>query len=96
MGKISGNSAILKDRVNKEFVREPQIRIPPQKPQQLLRGTNLARTGEKFSKTVLSHYVQPLSRTLKSKKPVIKDIKVNGDKYKRPNEIKLQSLLNKI
>ncbi|CAD7671193.1 unnamed protein product [Nyctereutes procyonoides] len=68
----SRDSAILKDRVNKEFVREPQIRIPPLKPQQLLSGTNLARTGEKLPN-------------------IVKDIKVNRDKYKRPNEIKLQS-----
>ncbi|XP_006744811.1 cytoskeleton-associated protein 2-like [Leptonychotes weddellii] len=94
LGKSSGNSAVLKDRVNKQFVGKTQIRIPPIKSQQLSRGTNLARPGEKLPKTVPSHNVQTLSRNQASKKPVvkdIKDIKVNRDKYERPNETKLQS-----
>uniref|UniRef100_A0A673SZX5 Cytoskeleton associated protein 2 like n=1 Tax=Suricata suricatta TaxID=37032 RepID=A0A673SZX5_SURSU len=93
LGKSSGNGAILKDRVNKQFVRKTQIRIPPVKSQQLSRGTNLARPGEKL-KTAPYHYVQTLSRTRASKKPVvkdIKDIKVNRDKSDRPNETKVQS-----
>ena len=92
MGKSSRNSAVLKDRASKQFVGETQIRIPPVQSQQLSRGTNLARPGEKLPKTVSSHYVQTLSRTRASKKPVvedIKDIKINRDKYEKPNEAKL-------
>ncbi|XP_040352693.1 cytoskeleton-associated protein 2-like isoform X1 [Herpailurus yagouaroundi] len=94
LGKSSGNSAFLKDRVNKQFVGKTQIRIPPVKSQQLSRGTNLARPGEKLPKTAPYHYVQTLSRTQASRKPVvkdIKDIKVNRGKYERPNETKVQS-----
>ncbi|XP_059044347.1 cytoskeleton-associated protein 2-like [Mustela lutreola] len=94
LGKSSGNSAVLKDRVNKQFVGKTQIRIPPVKSQQLSRGTNLARPGEKLPKTVPSHNVQILSRTQAPNKPVvkdIKDIKVNRDKYERPNETKFKS-----
>ncbi|XP_027478202.1 cytoskeleton-associated protein 2-like isoform X1 [Zalophus californianus] len=94
LGKSSGNSAILKGRVNKQFVGKTQIRIPPIKSQQLSRGTNLARPGEKLPRIVPSHNVQTLSRNQASKKPVVKDrkdIKVNRDKYERPNETKLQS-----
>ncbi|CAD7676642.1 unnamed protein product [Nyctereutes procyonoides] len=94
LGKGSGNSAVLKDRVNKQFVGKTQIRTSPVKSQQLSRGTNLARPGEKLPKTVPSHNVQTLGRTQASKKPVvkdIKDIKVNRDNSKRPNESKLQS-----
>ncbi|XP_022376168.1 cytoskeleton-associated protein 2-like [Enhydra lutris kenyoni] len=94
LGKSSRNSAVLKDRVNKQFVGKSQIRIPPVKSQQLCRGTNLSRPGEKLPKTVPSHNVQILSRTQAPKKPVvkdIKDIKVNRDKYERPNETKFKS-----
>ncbi|XP_039087659.1 cytoskeleton-associated protein 2-like [Hyaena hyaena] len=94
LSKSSGNGAVLKDQVNKQFVGKTQIRIPPVKSQQLSRGTNLARPGEKLPKTAPYHYVQTLSRTQASKKPVvkdIKDIKVNRDKYERPNETKVQS-----
>ncbi|KAF3818475.1 hypothetical protein GH733_011892 [Mirounga leonina] len=92
LSESSGNSAFLKDRANKQFVGETQIKIPPVKSQQLSRGTNLARPGEKLPKIVSSPYF--LSRTHASKKLVvkdIKDIKVNGDKHERPNETKLQS-----
>lgn len=91
MGKSLGNGASLKDRANKQFVGETQIRIPPVKSQQLSRGTNLARPREKLPKRVPSPYVQILSRTQASKKQVVKDIKyikVNGDKYERQNETK--------
>ncbi|XP_046518973.1 cytoskeleton-associated protein 2-like isoform X1 [Equus quagga] len=92
MGKSSVNSAVLKDRVNnKQFVGETQIRIPPVKSQQLSRGAHLARPGVKPQKTVSSHVVQTLSRIQASKKPVVKDIKVNRTRYERPNETKLQS-----
>lgn len=89
LSKSSGNGASLKDRANKQFVGETQIRIPPVKSQQLSRGTNLARQREKLPKRVPSPYVQILSRTQASKKQVVKDIKyikVNGNKYERQNE----------
>ncbi|XP_065747507.1 cytoskeleton-associated protein 2-like [Phocoena phocoena] len=94
LGKRSVNSTVLKDRVNKQFLEETQIRIPPEKSQQLSRGTDLARPGGKPPKTVSSHFVQTLNRTQASKKTVVKDIKnikVNRGKYERPNETKLQS-----
>lgn len=91
LGKSSENKAVLKDRVNKQFVRETQIRIPPVKSQQLPRGADLARPGEKPPKIDPFHSV---NRTQTSKKPVVKDIKdlkVNRGKYERSNETKLQS-----
>nr|XP_030693239.1 cytoskeleton-associated protein 2-like isoform X1 [Globicephala melas] len=94
LGKRSVHGAVLKDRVNKQFLEDTQIRIPPEKAQQLSRGTDLARPGGKPPKTVSSHFVQTLNRTRASKKTVVKDIKnikVNRGKYERPNETKLQS-----
>ncbi|XP_004322154.3 cytoskeleton-associated protein 2-like isoform X2 [Tursiops truncatus] len=94
LGKRSVNTAVLKDRANKQFLEDTQIRIPPEKAQQLSRGTDLARPGGKPPKTVSSHFVQTLNRTQASKKTVVKDIKnikVNRGKYERPNETKLQS-----
>ncbi|XP_008055298.1 cytoskeleton-associated protein 2-like [Carlito syrichta] len=89
LGKSSVNSAVLK-----EFVRETQIRTLPVKSQQLSRGPDLARPREKPPRTVSSHFIQALSKTQLSKKPVVtdtKDIKVNRGKYERPNKTKLQS-----
>ncbi|XP_004686046.1 PREDICTED: cytoskeleton-associated protein 2-like [Condylura cristata] len=93
LSKSSMNSTVLKDRVNKQFVGERQIRVPPIKSQQLSRVADLARPGEKPPKTVPSHFVQTVSRTQASKKPAVKDIKnikVNRGKYESTNE-KLRS-----
>ncbi|XP_057598450.1 cytoskeleton-associated protein 2-like isoform X2 [Hippopotamus amphibius kiboko] len=93
LGKRLVNGAVLKERINKQFVRETQIRIPPVKSQQLSRGTDLTRPGGKPPKTVPSHLVQTLNRTQASKKTVVKDIKnikINRGKSQRPNETKLQ------
>nr|XP_027807870.1 cytoskeleton-associated protein 2-like [Marmota flaviventris] len=75
LGRSLGNHAVLKDRVNKQFVRKKHINTVPLKSQQLSRGANLARPGEKPLRTVSSHFVQTLSQTQASKKPVVKDIK---------------------
>ncbi|KAG8509673.1 Cytoskeleton-associated protein 2-like [Galemys pyrenaicus] len=94
LSKSSMNSAIPKDRVNKQFVGETQIRVPPKKSQEFSRGTDRARPGEKSPKTVSTHFVQTVSRTQASKKPVVKDIKnikVNRGKYESTNEGKLRS-----
>ncbi|XP_011823407.1 PREDICTED: cytoskeleton-associated protein 2-like isoform X1 [Mandrillus leucophaeus] len=94
LGKSSVNSAVLKDRVNKQFVGETQSGTFPVKSQQLSRGANLARPGVKPSRTVPSRFIQTLSTVQSSKKLVvknIKDVKVNRSKYERPNETKLQS-----
>ncbi|XP_045406022.1 cytoskeleton-associated protein 2-like [Lemur catta] len=88
VGKSSVNSV---DRINKQFVGETQIRILSIKSHQLLRGTNLARAGEKPPRTVPSCFNQSLSKTQSSKKPVVNQIKVIRNKYERPNESKLQS-----
>ncbi|KAL2774200.1 cytoskeleton-associated protein 2-like isoform 2, partial [Daubentonia madagascariensis] len=91
LSKSSVNNVVLKDRINKQFVGETQIRTLPIKSHQLSRGTDLARPGEKLPRTVPSHFNQTLSKTQSSKKPVVKEIKVNRSKYERPNETKLQS-----
>ncbi|PNI14635.1 CKAP2L isoform 1 [Pan troglodytes] len=94
LGKSSVNSAVLKDRVNKQFVGETQSRTFPVKSQQLSRGADLARPGVKPSRTVPSHFIQTLSKVQSSKKPVvkdIKDIKVNRSQYERQNETKIRS-----
>ncbi|XP_031297117.2 cytoskeleton-associated protein 2-like isoform X1 [Camelus dromedarius] len=94
LNKSSVNSAVLKKTVNKRFIGETQIRIPPLKSQQLSRGKDLARPGAKPAKTVPSHFVQTVNRTQASKKPAVKDIKnikVKMGKYERSNETQLQS-----
>uniref|UniRef100_A0A2K6GPJ5 Cytoskeleton associated protein 2 like n=1 Tax=Propithecus coquereli TaxID=379532 RepID=A0A2K6GPJ5_PROCO len=91
LGKSSVNSAVPKDRINKQFVGETQIRILSIKSHQLSRGTDLARLGKKNPRTVPSHFNQTLGKTQSSKKPVVKEIKVIRNKYKRPNETKLRS-----
>ncbi|XP_032099556.1 cytoskeleton-associated protein 2-like [Sapajus apella] len=94
LGKSSVNSAVLKDRVNKQFVRETQSRTLPVKSQQLSRGADLARPGVKSSRTVPSRFIQTLNKVQPSKKPVvknIKDVKVNRGKYEGTNETKLRS-----
>ncbi|XP_020942679.1 cytoskeleton-associated protein 2-like isoform X1 [Sus scrofa] len=94
LGKRSVNSAVLKERANKQFVGKTQIRIPPVTSQQHCRRADLSRPEGKTPKTVPSHYVQTLNRTQASKKLMAKDIKnmkVNRGKYERPNETKLQS-----
>ncbi|KAL0620104.1 Cytoskeleton-associated protein 2-like [Plecturocebus cupreus] len=94
LGKSSVNSAILKDRVNKQFVRETQSRTFPIKSQQLSRGADRSRPGVKPSRTVPSHFIQTLNKVQSSKKPVaknIKDIKVTRGKYERTNETELLS-----
>ncbi|XP_013378311.1 PREDICTED: cytoskeleton-associated protein 2-like [Chinchilla lanigera] len=93
LGKRLVNSAILKDKVNEQFVRKTQVRTLPVKLQQLSKGAELARP-EKPPRTVPSHFIQTLSRTQASKKPVvknIKDVKLNTGKYERPQETKVQS-----
>ncbi|XP_023573129.1 cytoskeleton-associated protein 2-like [Octodon degus] len=96
LGKSLENSAILKDKVNKHFVRKTQIRTLPAKLQQLSKGAEFARP-EKPSRTVPSHFVQTLSRTQAPKKPEIKnikDIKVNKGKYELSKVTKVQSYTN--
>ncbi|KAM6179266.1 cytoskeleton-associated protein 2-like [Erethizon dorsatum] len=93
LGKSLVNSAVLKDRVNKQFVRKTQIRTLPLKLQQLSKGAELARP-KKPPRTVPSHSTQTLSRTQASKKPVVKNIKdvmVNRGKCERPKDTKVQS-----
>ncbi|XP_008577547.1 PREDICTED: cytoskeleton-associated protein 2-like [Galeopterus variegatus] len=94
VGKSSVNSAILKNKINKQFVGETQIRTLPVKSQQLSRGADLAKSGEKLPRTVPSGFIQTLSKTQASKRPVVKDIKnikVNKSKYERPSETKVWS-----
>ncbi|XP_004475792.3 cytoskeleton-associated protein 2-like [Dasypus novemcinctus] len=93
LGKSSMNSAILKDRVNKQFSGKTQIRILPEKSQQLSRGADLARPGEKPRRTVPSSFVQSLGRTQASQKPVAKgqDVKVNWGNRERPRDTEGQS-----
>uniref|UniRef100_A0A2K6UDR0 Cytoskeleton associated protein 2 like n=1 Tax=Saimiri boliviensis boliviensis TaxID=39432 RepID=A0A2K6UDR0_SAIBB len=94
LGKSSVNSAVLKDRVNKQFVRETQSRTLSVKSQQLSRRADLSRPGVKSSRTVPSHFIQTLNKVQPSKKPVvknIKDTKVNRGKYEGTNETKLRS-----
>uniref|UniRef100_A0A2K5EUU0 Cytoskeleton-associated protein 2 C-terminal domain-containing protein n=1 Tax=Aotus nancymaae TaxID=37293 RepID=A0A2K5EUU0_AOTNA len=63
LGKSSVNSAVLKDRVNKQFVRETQSRTL----------SRFARPGVKLSRTTLNK-VQPSKKPVVKN---IKDIKVN-------------------
>ncbi|XP_037383705.1 cytoskeleton-associated protein 2-like [Talpa occidentalis] len=94
LSRNSMNSAVLKDRVNKQFVGETQIRVPPIKSQQFSREADLIRPREKPTKVVPSHFVQTITRTRASKKPVVKDIKntkINRSKYESTNETKLRS-----
>ncbi|ELW51473.1 Cytoskeleton-associated protein 2-like protein [Tupaia chinensis] len=93
MGKSPVNSAVLKDRVNKQLVGETQIRTLPVKSQQLSKGAGLTRPGEKHARTVPSHHIQTFNRTQVLKKPVVKDIKVSRSKYKELKETKSQSYL---
>uniref|UniRef100_H0VGW1 Cytoskeleton associated protein 2 like n=1 Tax=Cavia porcellus TaxID=10141 RepID=H0VGW1_CAVPO len=93
LGKSVMSSAVLKDRVNKQFVRKTQTRTLPVKLQQLSKGVELARQ-EKPSRTIPSHFSQTLHRTQASKKPVVKNIKdvmVNRSKYGQPKESQVQS-----
>ncbi|XP_006876503.1 PREDICTED: cytoskeleton-associated protein 2-like [Chrysochloris asiatica] len=92
LGKSLMNTAILKDSVNRQFVGKTQIRIIPVK-SQLSRGADLMKPREKNPKTVPSHSVKTLSRTLASKKPGAKDQEkeVNRATYERPNKTKLLS-----
>ncbi|XP_007957591.1 cytoskeleton-associated protein 2-like [Orycteropus afer afer] len=93
LGKSLINSAVLKDRGNKQFIGKTQIKILPVKSQQLSRGADLTRPKEKPSRTVPCHIVKTLSRTPASAKPVAKDqdIKAIRAEHEKPNETKLQS-----
>lgn len=91
LGKGPVNRTVLKDRVNKQFVKETRVVFPPVKSQQLSKGTNLARTREKKQKPVPSHFVQIVGRTQVSENTGVKNIKYNGKKYERPNKTKLTS-----
>ncbi|XP_023374603.1 cytoskeleton-associated protein 2-like [Otolemur garnettii] len=90
LGKSSVNNAILKDRMNKQSVGETRIRTLTLKSQQPSRGRDLARPGENPPRIAPSQLSQTLSKTQSSKKPVVKEIKVNRSKYERPNETKLR------
>ncbi|XP_007525543.1 cytoskeleton-associated protein 2-like isoform X2 [Erinaceus europaeus] len=91
LGKGPVNRTILKDRANKQFVRETRTVVPPIKPQQLSRGADLLRPGGKNQTSVPSHFVQIVNRTQASKKTGLKNIKSNRNKYERPTETKLTS-----
>uniref|UniRef100_A0A8C3WR44 Cytoskeleton associated protein 2 like n=1 Tax=Catagonus wagneri TaxID=51154 RepID=A0A8C3WR44_9CETA len=93
LGQRSVNSAVPKERANKQFVGRTQIRIPPVKSQPFCRRADLSRPEGKKPKTVPSHCVQTLHRTQASKKPVVKDlknVKVERSRWERPNETKLR------
>ncbi|XP_048208324.1 cytoskeleton-associated protein 2-like isoform X2 [Perognathus longimembris pacificus] len=95
LSKSSDNDAVLKDRVNKKLVGETQIRTLPVKSQQLPRVAHLTKPREKPSRTIPSHFIQTLSKSQASKKPVVKDIsdiKANRGKCGKTNETKLQPL----
>jgi cytoskeleton-associated protein 2 len=91
LGKSSVNSAVLKDRVNKQLIGETQIRTLPVKSQQLSRVACLARPREKPPRTVPPHFIQTLTRTQACNKSVAKDLIIYRNKCGRPNETKLQS-----
>ncbi|XP_006903204.1 PREDICTED: cytoskeleton-associated protein 2-like [Elephantulus edwardii] len=92
LSKIFRNSVILKDRANKQYFGKTQIKDLPIKSQQLSKGTDLTRLGDKPPRIVPSQF-KTHSRTLASKKPTTKgqDIKVNRDKCERPGKSTLQS-----
>uniref|UniRef100_A0A8D2AX25 Cytoskeleton associated protein 2 like n=1 Tax=Sciurus vulgaris TaxID=55149 RepID=A0A8D2AX25_SCIVU len=75
LGKSLVTSAVLKDRVNKQFVRKPHIHTVPLKSQQLSKRKDLAKPGEKPPRTAPPPLVQTLGRTPASKKPAAKDIR---------------------
>nr|XP_004669827.2 cytoskeleton-associated protein 2-like isoform X1 [Jaculus jaculus] len=82
--KSSLTIAVLKDRGGKTHIRTLPVRS-----QQLSRVADFARPKEKTPRTVPSHFIQTVSRTQASMKPVAKDMKVN--KNGRTNETKLQT-----
>ncbi|XP_034349774.1 cytoskeleton-associated protein 2-like isoform X1 [Arvicanthis niloticus] len=92
--KSSGTHTALKDRANKQFIRNTQIRAQPVKSQRLPTTADSARPREKPLQTAPSHSVPAHNKTQTSKKPVIKntqDMTVNRVRYGRPNETKVLS-----
>ncbi|KAM6178281.1 cytoskeleton-associated protein 2-like [Rhynchocyon petersi] len=92
LSKSLMNRTVLTDRVNKQFIGKTQIKSLPIKSQQLSRGADVTKVGEKCPKTVPCQFKNH-SRTPALKKQVAKkqDIKVNKDKHERPNEPMIQS-----
>ncbi|XP_055470234.1 cytoskeleton-associated protein 2-like [Psammomys obesus] len=93
LSKSSVNHAALKDRANKQFVRNTQTRAQPAKSQQLSTAADSAQPREK-PRTAPSHFIPAHNRTQTSKKPVVKDtqdVKANRVRCGKPNETKVQS-----
>ncbi|XP_040602209.1 cytoskeleton-associated protein 2-like [Mesocricetus auratus] len=94
LSKSSVNRTVLKDRANKQFVRNTQVSTQPVKSQHLSTDTDSARPREKPPQRVPSHFIPAHSKTQTSKKPVVndtQDIKVDRIKCGRPNETTIQS-----
>ncbi|XP_035299134.1 cytoskeleton-associated protein 2-like isoform X1 [Cricetulus griseus] len=94
LSKSSVNRTVLKDRANKQFVRNTQISTQAVKSQHLSTDADFARPREKPRQTILSQFTPAHNKTLTSKKSVVKDtqdVKVNRIKYGRPNETTVQS-----
>ncbi|XP_058523620.1 cytoskeleton-associated protein 2-like [Ochotona princeps] len=85
LGSSSVTRTVLKDRANKQ-IGGTQTKTVPVKSQQLPRG-DLVRPGGKPPRTVPSHSVAIQA----SRKPEVKDTKVDRSNPERPTEAKLQS-----
>ncbi|XP_038186994.1 cytoskeleton-associated protein 2-like [Arvicola amphibius] len=93
LSKSSVNHTILKDRANKQVVRNTQVRAHPVKSQHLSTDADSAQPREKAPRTVPPRFIPAHSKTQTSKKPVVKDpqdVKVSRIKCGRPNETTVQ------
>ncbi|XP_037663012.1 cytoskeleton-associated protein 2-like [Choloepus didactylus] len=92
VGKSSMHGAVLKDRVNKQFVGKTQVRILREKSQQLSRGTGLARPEERPPGTAPSYSFQTLGGTRAPRRPLARgqDMMVNRGTRQRPDKAEVQ------
>ncbi|XP_049990232.1 cytoskeleton-associated protein 2-like [Alexandromys fortis] len=93
LNKSSVNHTILKDRANKQVVRNTQVRAHPVKSQHLSTDTDSARPTEKAPRTVPPRFITAHNKTQTAKKPVVKDtqdVKVSRIKCGRPHETTVQ------
>ncbi|XP_041526409.1 cytoskeleton-associated protein 2-like isoform X1 [Microtus oregoni] len=93
LSKSSVNHTILKDRANKQVVRNTQVRAHPVKSQHLSTDADSARPREKAPRTVPPPFIPAHNKTQTSKKPVVKDTqdaKVSRIKCGRPTETTVQ------
>lgn len=94
LSKSSVTQTALKDRANKQFVRNTQIRAQAVKSRPRPTVADSTRPREKPPQTAPSHSVPAHNKTQTSKKPVTKntqDITVNRVRYGKPNETKIES-----